>query len=98
MASLMQDSLIKEFFTIYDIVVLYEKQSRPYQERLFAQLPACMKQVRELSHRMTQEELAEALKVDHSYISKIENGHITPSLGFLKKLHDYVLEMEESAR
>jgi ribosome-binding protein aMBF1 (putative translation factor) len=35
---------------------------------------------------MTQRELAERLGVDHSYVSKIENGHIRPGRPFLAAL------------
>lgn len=35
-------------------------------------------------HGVTQRQLADALGVSHTYISKIENGHTQPSYGFLK--------------
>lgn len=39
--------------------------------------------------RMTVREVAEKLDVDYSYISKIENEHVTPSLEMVKKLADF---------
>lgn len=38
------------------------------------------------SEKMTQKELAEKLGVDKSYISKIENGVINPSVGFFYRV------------
>ncbi|NLO71261.1 MAG: helix-turn-helix transcriptional regulator [Porphyromonadaceae bacterium] len=38
------------------------------------------------SEKMTQQELAEKLGVNKSYISKIENGLINPSVGFFYRV------------
>ena len=38
------------------------------------------------SEKMTQQELADKLSVDKSYISKVENGVINPSVGFFYRI------------
>ena len=38
------------------------------------------------AEKMTQKELADKLSVDKSYISKVENGVINPSVGFFYRI------------
>ena len=38
------------------------------------------------AEKMTQQELADKLSVDKSYISKVENGVINPSVGFFYRI------------
>lgn len=39
-----------------------------------------------LAARMTQQDAAEAAGVDHTYLSKIENGHMEPSVELVERL------------
>jgi transcriptional regulator with XRE-family HTH domain len=56
------------------------------------QFGANLKKIRE-SKNLTQAQLAIDCDSDISYISRIENGKISPSLIYLKKMAD-VMEME----
>lgn len=47
--------------------------------------PALVKEARNRLG-LTQRALAERLEVDHTYLSKIENGHIPPSRALLMRL------------
>ena len=83
------DPLIKEFAFAYSTAAQAADNNRKARELLFDNLPKYMKQIRRMSNRMTQRQLAEALGVDHSYISKIENGHLRPGMGFVADLYEY---------
>ena len=52
---------------------------------LFAVLAECLKEQRRLAG-LTQEQLAEKIGTKKSYISKIENGVITPSVGVFYRI------------
>lgn len=55
------------------------------RDRLVKMIPAEVKRIREAAG-MTQADLAKYLRVGHTYISRIENGHSIPSLDLLKSI------------
>ncbi len=61
------------------------------EEDLRENLPRYLIAIRKYLH-LKQEELAEILGVDASYISKIENGHTDPTFNWIERLGEYVTE------
>jgi DNA-binding XRE family transcriptional regulator len=92
MTSLDDNPLISDFIFAYIGASDADDDAQRAKEKLFTMLPGYMKEIRRASNRMTQEQLAEKLEVDHSYISKIESGRLQPSLNFVLKLFNYVVE------
>ena len=60
-------------------------------------VPLYVKAVRAAHGQMTQADLAEVLEVDDTYISKVENGHATPTFEFLVLLGAFVDEKRRGA-
>ena len=97
MSELLEDATIRDFLFDYSRL---KRTKFEYQEALDIinqRLPIYMRRFRSLAHRMTQIELANALEVDHSYISKIENGHMKPSNEFLLNFEKYIRVWNEDA-
>ena len=86
MNDITENPLISDFIFAYTRADDATQDLDDAQNALFGYLPAYMKEIRKEARRMTQAQLADRLGVDHSYISKIENGHLKPSLEFVLKL------------
>lgn len=61
-----------------------------------AQAPDLFKSIRQ-QYSLTQRDLASALKVDFSFISKVENGHLRPGKPVLQRLVFYLEERRNVA-
>jgi DNA-binding XRE family transcriptional regulator len=85
MSKILEDETIRDFFSDFHDFRIIRSDYVDAHGLMSARLPAYVKRFRNLAHRMTQAELASALGVDHSYISKIENGHEIASAEFLDK-------------
>ena len=90
MSELLEDATIRDFLFDYSRLTRTKFEYQEALDAMYLRLPIFMRRFRLLAHRMTQEELANALEVDHSYISKIENSHMKPSNEFLLKFEKYI--------
>lgn len=61
-----------------------------------AQAPDLFKSIRQ-QYSLTQRDLATALQVDFSFISKVENGHLRPGKPVLQRLTLYLSERSNVA-
>lgn len=68
---------------------------RGLEFELGSDFPTYVRAIRVAHGQMTQADLAAALKVDHTYISKIEGGK-TPSYEFMERLAFFVMKQKES--
>ena len=95
MPELLNDDTIRDF--LFDYAQLKRSQTfyKEAQDTMTQRLPIYIRRFRTLAHRMTQEGLANALGVDHSYISKIENSHMKPSSDFLDDLVKFMHSWDE---
>ena len=95
MPELLNDDIIKDFLADYARLKHFQESHQIAQDVVVQRLPVYMRRFRTLAQRMTQEDLANALNVDHSYISKIENGHMKPGSAFLDDLVKFVHAWDE---
>lgn len=80
--------------TIEDVLQQLIEAQQTYRKALDsvqAQGPELFKSVRQ-QYGLTQRDLASALKVDFSFISKVENGHLRPGKPVLQRLAAYLAE------
>lgn len=80
--------------TAEDILRQLTEAQRAYHTALDsvqAQAPVLFKSIRQ-QYGLTQREFADALKVDFSFISKVENGHLRPGKPVLQRLAAYLAE------
>lgn len=89
--TLIDNPLISDFIIAYTRADQDAQDARDSKEAMFSMLPGYLIEIRQANERMTQAQLAEALGVDHSSISKIENKQLRPSLDFALKLYKFVL-------
>ncbi len=86
--------MIKKEFEIHDLSAELEKEFGKYgtperaefDERAYAFYTGQIILDARKSEKVTQRELANRLGVDKSYISKIENGVVNPSVGFFYRI------------
>lgn len=71
-----------------------ESRYRDSLQRVQAQAAALFVAVRQ-QYGMTQHQLALSLSVDHSFISKVENGHLRAGKPVLRRLAAWLAEQEE---
>lgn len=95
MPELLNDDTIRDFLFDYARLKYSQEGHQEAQDVMIERLPVYMRRFRTLAQRMTQEDLANALNVDHSYISKIENGHMKPGSAFLDDLVKFVHAWDE---
>lgn len=83
--------------TIEDVLRQLAEAQQTYRKALDsvqAQAPELFKSVRQ-QYGLTQRDFADALKVDFSFISKVENGHLRPGKPVLQRLAAYLAENPE---
>ena len=97
MSELLEDATIRDFLFDYARLKSTKFEYQEAQDIINLRLPVYMRRFRTLAHRMTQSGLANALEVDHSYISKIENGHMKPSNEFLLNFESFIRTRSEDA-
>lgn len=87
--------LAKEFQKSFHEYWLELGKVRGLEFEIQTDFPKYVCAVRAAYGQMTQADLAKELKVDHTYISKIEGGK-TPSFEFMERLAFFVMEQEKS--
>lgn len=90
MPEILKDQIIRDFLFDYS---RYKKLRNVYEDAqvvMDKRIPIYIARFRQLAHRMTQAQLANALGVSHTYISKIENGRETPSPEFMDKFAKFI--------
>lgn len=97
MAYITNDETIRSFLFDYSRLAEYQLYYQEAQDTINRRLPAYMRRFRKLANSMTQAQLAEALEVDHSYISKLENGREVASKEFLEKFNAFVKKWGQDA-
>lgn len=90
MSELLNDLTIKDFLFDYSRLKKHRNEYTEDKIEMALRLPLYVKKFRALAHRMTQEQLASALDVNHTYISKIEHGRENPSSEFLDKFAEFI--------
>jgi DNA-binding XRE family transcriptional regulator len=73
------------------LLIEAEKTYRESLDLVQSQGAELFKSVR-AEHHLTQRQLADALKVDFSFISKVENGHMRPGKPVLQRLAVYLAD------
>ena len=86
--------MAKEFLQEFCGFAVARGKVKGQEFNLQLDLPRYVRAIRAAYGQMTQADLAEALEVDHTYISKIEGGK-TPSFEFMERLAFFVTEQEK---
>jgi predicted transcriptional regulator len=97
MSELLNDTVIKDFVDSYSLLSDSHEVFHTAQEGMEERLPQYVRRIRTMAHNTTQQGLADAVGVDHSYISKIESGATTASMVFLDRLAEFVITWGEDA-
>ena len=95
MSEILTDDTIRDFLFDYARYKRLRTEYTDIQSSMVQRLPLYVKRFRMLAHRMTQKELAEALEISDTYVSKLENGHENPSPEFLDKFAEFIHAWEE---
>ena len=96
MSEILEDQIIRDFLFDYSRYKRTRSEYKDAQVAVDQRIPLYISRFRLLAQRMTQKQLADALEFDHTYISKIENGHQSPSSEFLDKFAEFVHKWGES--
>ena len=88
--------MAKEFLKEFSGFAVERDKVKGREFHLQLDLPRFVRAIRAAYGQMTQAELAEALEVDYTYISKIENGKTTPTFELMERLARFVMKQEES--
>lgn len=76
---------------LLDLLASSERTYREALQQIQAQGAELFKTIR-AEHKLTQRQLADILKVDFSFISKVENSHIRPGKPVLARLAKWLSE------
>ncbi len=96
MSEILEDQIIRDFLFDYSRYKRTRNEYNDAQIAMVQRISVYIVRFRQLAHRMTQKQLANFLAVDHSYISKIENGREKPSPEFLDNFAKFVHTWSEN--
>lgn len=88
--------ITKEFLKEFNVFAVERGKVKGREFGIQLDLPRYVQAIRAAHGQMTQAELAEALEVDYTYISKIENGKTTPTFEFMERLAFFVMRQDKA--